>query len=65
MALNHFRANRPHLKNLSFYCIYPRNHSESGTFQSIIDDLPRLVFTIFFPLLMTKNTTKNIMENLR
>jgi hypothetical protein len=40
------------LGNLSFYCIYTRNHTESGTFQGVIDDLPRFVFNI---LLLIKN----------
>lgn len=30
-------------RNLSIYCIYTRNHSESGTFDGIINDLARLV----------------------
>ncbi|CAF1395118.1 unnamed protein product [Adineta ricciae] len=32
----------PNIRNASFYCIYTRNHSESGTFQGIIDDLSRI-----------------------
>lgn len=35
--------NRESLRNLCFYCIYTRNHSESGTFDGIINDLPRFV----------------------
>ncbi|UJR29841.1 hypothetical protein I4U23_017384 [Adineta vaga] len=34
--------NRENVRNATFYCIYTRNHSESGTFQGIIDDLPRI-----------------------
>jgi len=41
--------NNENIRNLSFYCIYTRNHSESGKFEGVIDDLPRLVFySLFF-----------------
>jgi hypothetical protein len=36
--------NKENIRNLSFYCIYTRNHSESGTLQGVINDLPRFVF---------------------
>ena len=41
---------KENLRNLSFYCIYTRNHTERGTFQGIIDDLPRLVIDLFIKL---------------
>ncbi|CAF2776509.1 unnamed protein product [Rotaria sp. Silwood2] len=34
--------NKENIRNLSFYCIYTRNHTESGTLQGVIDDLPRI-----------------------
>ncbi|CAM4844396.1 unnamed protein product [Rotaria magnacalcarata] len=43
------------IKNLVFYCIYVRNHSGSGTFQDVINDLPRITrmgidFVWFLPI---------------
>ncbi len=35
---------KENIRNLSFYCVYTRNHTENGTFQGVIDDLSRLVF---------------------
>ncbi|CAF1542027.1 unnamed protein product [Rotaria sp. Silwood1] len=34
--------NKETIRNLNFYCIYTRNHTESGTLQGVIDDLPRI-----------------------
>lgn len=33
-------------ENLTFYCIYTRNHSENGQFKDIINDLKRFVYLI-------------------
>ncbi|CAF1134171.1 unnamed protein product [Adineta steineri] len=33
---------KSNIGNLTFYCVYTRNHTESGTFQGVIDDLPRI-----------------------
>jgi hypothetical protein len=31
------------IENLAIYCVYVRNHSEIGTFQGVLNDLPRFV----------------------
>jgi hypothetical protein len=35
------KMDKENIRNLSFYCIFTRNHSESGTFKGVINDLPR------------------------
>ena len=41
-------STKENIRNLSFYCVYTRNHTESGTFNGVIEDLPRFVFSYIY-----------------